>query len=60
MERRPHPWNDGFTWVDRADVRRPPTTLTPEQVRERYAKGQCFVCGESSHVKANCPTKQKN
>jgi hypothetical protein len=33
--------------------------LTPEQVRERYAKGQCFACGESGHVKANCP-KPKN
>ena len=35
--------------------------LTQEQVRERYAKGQCFVCGESDHVKANYPSaKQKN
>ena len=35
--------------------------LNQEQVRERFAKGQCFVCGESGHVKANCPSaKQKN
>jgi hypothetical protein len=34
--------------------------FTPEQVRERYAKGQCFACGESGHFKANCPSKPKN
>ena len=35
-----HPWNDGFTWVDRAGA---PSTLTAEQVRHFDAEGYVVV-----------------
>jgi len=36
VPREPHPWNDGFTWVDHTAT---PTTLTLEQVHQFDADG---------------------
>jgi hypothetical protein len=32
--------------------------LTSEQIRERSARGACFVCGEQGHMKGECPKYQ--
>jgi len=34
--------------------------LTPEQVRERFDKKQCFSCSSTAHTSRQCPKAQSN